>query len=41
MFNIFLFFKMIYSGASRIGCGFAQCSGAVYNRYFVCYYAEM
>jgi len=33
--------QMIYSSASRIGCGFAQCSNTTYDRYFVCYYGEM
>lgn len=32
---------MIYSSASRIGCGYAQCSDSEYSTYFVCYYAEM
>ena len=33
--------QMIYSKASRIGCGFSQCSNTTYERYFVCYYGEM
>jgi hypothetical protein len=33
--------QMIYSKASRIGCGYAQCSNTTYDRYFVCYYGEM
>lgn len=33
--------QMIYSSASRIGCGFSQCRNTTYDRYFVCYYGEM
>jgi len=32
---------MIYSSASRIGCGYAQCADSEYSSYFVCYYGEM
>jgi hypothetical protein len=33
--------QMIFSSASRIGCGFAECANTTYDRYFVCYYGEM
>lgn len=32
---------MIYSTASKIGCGYAECANSRFDKIYVCLYGEM